>query len=422
MRTIIHSDMNAFYASVEQAERPELRGLPVIVGGDEESRHGIVLAASYQAKSRGVKTAMTLWQARAACPEAIIVPPRYQLYHRYSRAARRIYYDYTDLVEPFGLDEAWLDVTASAHLFGGDALLIAREISERVKAELGVAVSVGVSWNKIFAKFGSDHDKPDGFMVISPEDAMDRVWRAPVRDLLYVGPATERKLARVGVATIGDLATLDRLTLTRTLGKVGGMLQDFARGLDRSPVRPLDLAVTDVDRAVKSVGNGVTTPFDVTDVSCARQVVWLLGESVAQRLRQLGLAARTVSVSARDSSTLCHASRQASLPEPSDLTREICSTAAGLLSNGWDIDAGHPLRALGVRASNLVPADEWVQLDVFGREEARLRAARLDSAMDGLRARYGNHAVRRLSELADSRLAAMDPERDNITHPVSFFA
>lgn len=422
MRTIIHSDMNAFYASVEQAENPRLRGLPVIVGGDEEARHGIVLAASYEAKAVGVKTAMTLWQARKACPQAVVVPPRYELYHHYSRMARRIYYDYTDLVEPFGPDEAWLDVTSSAHLFGGDAQLVAREISERVKSELGVAVSVGVSWNKIFAKFGSDHDKPDGFMEVTPENAMDVVWRAPVGDLLYVGPATARKLARLGVTTIGQLATLDVPTVRRALGKVGLVLQDFARGRDQSPVRPLDLAAVDVDRAVKSVGNGITTPFDVTDATTARQVVWLLGESVAQRLRALGLAARTVGVSARDSGTLGYASRQVTLPQPSDLTSEICSSASSLLCSGWVIDETHPLRALGVRASNLVVASEWVQLDLLGQEEARLRAHALDVATDGLRARYGNHCVRRLSELANARLASIDPERDNITHPVSFFA
>ena len=205
-RVVLHVDMNCFYASVEMAERPELRGKPVIVGGDEESRHGIVLTASYPAKRRGVKTGSALWEARRACPDAIIVLPRYGLYMRYSQLARQIYYQYTDLVEPFGLDEAWLDLTGSVHLQGGEALLVAREISERMVSELGVTVSVGVSWNKIFAKFGSDHDKPNGLMEITPENACEVVWPAPVKDLLYVGPATTRKLARLGIRTIGDLA------------------------------------------------------------------------------------------------------------------------------------------------------------------------------------------------------------------------
>lgn len=421
-RTIIHSDMNSFYASVEQAENPELRGLPLVVGGDVEARHGIVLAASREAKRAGVKTAMALWQARQACPEVVVVPPRYELYHRYSHLARHIYYDYSDLVEPFGPDEAWIDVTSSAHLFGGDALLVAREISERVKAELGVSVSVGVSWNKIFAKFGSDHDKPDGFLVVTPENAGEVVWPTPVRDLLYVGPATERKLQRLGIRTIGDLACADHTVIRSVLGQVGEVLITFAQGRDTSPVRPLDEATTDVDRLVKSVGNGVTTPFDVVDERCACQVTWLLGESVAQRLRELGLSARCVGVSARDAGPLTYRSRQRRLPEPSNITGEICSAAMGLLREGWELDAAHPLRALGVRASLLVPAMAPLQLDVFGREEARLRRAALDGAIDSLRGRYGNHAVRRLGELADPRLAMLDPERDNVTHPVSFFA
>lgn len=423
-RAILHVDMNCFYASVEMAEHPELRGLPVIVGGDEQSRHGIVLTASYPAKRRGVKTAMTLWEARRACPEAVVVPPHYDLYQRYSRLARQMYNEYTDLVEPFGLDECWLDVTHSAHLAGGSALLIAREISERVEEELGLTASVGVSWNKIFAKFGSDHDKPDGLMHVTPDNAMGLVWPAPVGELLYVGPATTKKLSRLGILTIGDLAQADPAQIRRTLGKMGCVVQGFARGLDESPVRAYDPRTCDIKHVVKGVGNGITVPFDVGDEVTARQVVWLMGESVAQRLRAQGLSARTVSASARDFKTLESRSRQATLPRPTQLTGEICSTAARLLCDGWDFAHGEKVRAIGVHASNLVPApaDEGTQLDLFGEEASRIRALELDRAVDGLRARFGNHAVRRLSELADPRLAALDPQRDNVVHPVSFFA
>ena len=423
-RSILHVDMNCFYASVEMAEHPELRGLPVIVGGDEESRHGIVLTASYPAKRRGVKTAMALWEARRACPEAIVVSPHYDLYMRYSRLARHIYNEYTDLVEPFGLDECWLDVTHSAHHAGGSAMLIAREISERIEEELGLTVSVGVSWNKIFAKFGSDHDKPDGLMRITPENAMGLVWPAPAADLLYVGPATTRKLARLGILTIGDLAQADTEQLRRTLGKMGVVVQGFARGLDESPVRTYDPALRDIEHVVKGVGNGITVPFDVEDELTARQVVWLMGESVAQRLRAQGLSARTISAWGRDFKTFESRDRQTTLSRPTQLTSEICSTAAKLLCDNWDFAHGEKVRAIGVRASNLVPApaDEGTQLDIFGEEAARIKALELDRTVDGLRSRFGNHAVRRLSELADPRLSPLDPECDNVVHPVSFFA
>lgn len=421
-RVILHVDMNCFYASVEMAEHPELRGLPVIVGGDVEARHGIVLTASYPAKRRGVKTGSALWEARRACPDAIIVPPHYGLYQRYSALARSIYNQYTDLVEPFGLDEAWLDVTHSLHLHGRDVMLVAREISERMVSELGVTVSVGVSWNKIFAKFGSDHDKPDGLMVITPDNACRVVWPAPVRDLLYVGPATNRKLASIGIRTIGQLANADDYAIRRLLGKMGGVLQGFARGLDTSPVRTYQPSRGDIVHEVKGVGNGITTPFDVEDPVTARQVIWLMGESVAQRLRAQGLAARTISAFGRDFKTLASHSSQTTLERPTQLTSEICSTAARLLLNEWDFAHGDKLRALGVRASNLEPAQKCVQLDLWGEEERRLDMLQLDSTIDDLRHRFGNHAVRRLSELSDQRLASLNPQRDNVVHPVSFFA
>ena len=421
-RTIMHVDMNCFYASVEMAEQPELRGKPVIVGGDEENRHGIVLTASYPAKRRGVKTAMTLWQARQACPEAIIVPPRYGLYASYSRKARNIYNQYTDLVEPFGLDEAWLDVTDSVRLAGGDALLVAREISERMPTELGCTVSVGVSWNKIFAKFGSDYKKPDGLTVITPHNMQKIVWPSPVRDLLYVGPATERKLHGMGIFTIEQLALADDYALQRTLGKMGAVIQSFARGLDSAPVRVFEPTAADIEHEIKGVGNGITTPFDVEDQTTARQVIWLMGESVAQRLRSHGLAARTICAWGRDFSTLASRSRQCTLLEPTQLTGEICSAAARLLCADWDFAHGEKIRSLGVHASNLSPVSTWVQLDLFGDESRRQRLLDLDRATDALRSRFGNHAVRRLSELSDARLSSLDPERDNVVHPVSYFA
>ena len=421
-RTILHVDMNCFYASVEMAERPELRGRPVIVGGDEEARHGIVLTASYPAKYRGVKTAMALWEARQACPEAIIVPPRYGLYIRYSKYARKLYYEYTDLVEPFGLDEAWLDLSEVTHRTGHDGLYFARKISNRIWHELGCTVSIGISWNKIFAKFGSDYRKPACITEVAPQDVPHIVWPANVRDLLYVGPATERMLRRMGIRTIGQLALADDYAIKRMLGKMGQVVQSFARGLDDSPVRPLEPGRTDIVHEVKGVGNGITTPFDVEDETCARQVIWLMGESVAQRLRAQGLAARTISAYGRDFSTLITRSRQTTLCKPTQLSHEICSTASELICKDWDFASGEKLRALGVRASGLVPAQLHPQLDIFGQESHRQQLLDLDRTIDDLRMRFGNKAVRRLTELSNPRLKSLDPERDNVVHPVSFFA
>ncbi len=421
-RQILHVDMNCFYASVEMAEDPRLRGKPVIVGGDEEARHGIVLTASYPAKRRGVKTAMTLNEARRVCPEAIIVPPQYGLYISYSRRARQIYNQYTDLVEPFGLDEAWLDITDSPRLAGSSPEGVAREISARMPQELGCTVSIGLSWNKIFAKFGSDFRKPNGFTVVSPEAVPRIVWPSKVQELLYVGPATRRKLNRNGIFTIGQLALADSYAIKRLLGKMGEVIQSFARGLDTAPVRTYEPGIGDIAHEIKGIGNGITTPFDVEDERTARQVIWLMGESVAQRLRAHGLTARTVSAWTRDAETLCGSSRQMTLERPTQLTSEICTAAAALACAHVDFAHGEKVRALGVRASQLSPASAWVQLDVFGEESRRQRMLDLDRTIDELRFRFGNHAVRHLSELADSRLAGIDAQRDNVVHPVSFFA
>ena len=326
-RVILHSDMNAFYASVEQAERPELRGRPLVVGGHEETRHGIVLAKSAQAKAAGVKTGEALWEARAKCPGLVVVPPRYDVYQRYSRLARRIYYDYTDLVEPFGLDECWLDLTGSLPLLGGDAVRTATEISGRVKAELGCTVSIGISWNKIFAKFGSDFRKPDALTHVTPQNYRDLVWSAPASDLLYVGRATARKLHSSGIETIGDVACASPELMRRRLGKVGLVLRAFARGEDATPVKPYDPARNEVDRTVKSFGNGLTAPHDITCPADAKALVYLLAESVAQRLREARFRASTVSIGVRDARDLTSYGRQTTLPRATNVTGQIAQTA-----------------------------------------------------------------------------------------------
>ncbi len=418
-RVILHSDMNSFYASVEQAERPELRGKPVVVAGKEELRHGIVLTKSVEAKKYGIKTAEALWQARAKCPDLIVLPPRYRIYRRYSEMARHIYYQYTDLVEPFGLDECWLDLTGSLALHGGSATIVAREISERMKAELGCTVSIGISWNKIFAKFGSDYKKPDAITHITRQNYQHIVWKAPVRDLLYVGPATERKLHAYNIRTIGQLAGASDAYLQRRFGKIGFVLRTFARGQDTTPVKPYDPLARDVQREVKSYGNGLTAPHPITCASDARALIWLLSESVAQRMRADGMRARTIQIGVRNDVDLSGYGCQVKLDRPSAATRHVAQAAWALLRANEPLDEDHPIRALHVRASDLVEADPGVQLSLF--ESAEPDWENLDLCIDELRRRFGNTCIVRGTELLDSSLAGLDIKDENTVHPVGYF-
>lgn len=423
-RKVLHVDMNCFYASVEQHRDPSIRGLPVAVVGDPAKRSGIVLAKSRAAKAYGVKTAEPIWQAKQKCPQLILVPPDYEAYKRYSRLARSIYYDYTDLVEPFGLDECWMDVTGSLSLHGGSEMLVAQEISERIKAELGLTVSVGLSWNKVFAKFGSDTDSGDGIAHITPENYREVVWPQPAEELLWIGPATKRKLNAIGIVTIGDVARAEPQLMRNLLGKMGLVIHSFANGLDDSPVKPLGLATYDTERSeIKSIGNGLTAPHDIVDAGSAKALIWLLSESVAQRLRAHGFRARTVAISIRSASDLGYCTRQCALPFPSCLTGEIAEAAFSLLEAefcGREIS----VRALDVRATSLIPSSIPIQLDLFGAEgvqERRCKLEALDNAIDTLRARFGNKCVMRMVELSDESMADVDIERTNTVHPIGYF-
>ena len=420
-RDVLHSDINCCYAQIECQARPELRGKPVVVGGDEEARHGIVLAKNLIAKRAGVKTAMALWEARKACPGLVVVPPDYRLYMDVSRRAREIYYEYTDRVEPFGPDEAWLDVTGTRRCLGLSPAEIAREVSERMVAELGISVSVGVSWNKIFAKFGSDYKKPDAVTVITRENYREVVWQAPVRDLLYVGPATERKLHSSGIDTIGQLACASDELLRNRLGKMGFVLRGFARGQDATEVKPYDRDAADVMREIKSYGNGLTAPRDICDPQSAKAYVWMLAESVAQRMREGRARARTVSVGARAADDLCTRSRQCKLPVATDVTLEVARAAWGLLRELEPLDASHPLRGIHVRASDLEPADADLQASLFDPLPRRTEMRELDASVDDLRRRYGNKCVVWGAQLVDEGAASVDAKADNTVHPVSFF-
>lgn len=309
-RVILHSDMNSFYASCEAAYNPKLQGKPIAVCGDPERRNGIVLTASYPAKRMGVKTGMALWEAQQHCRDIIFVPAHYDLYTRYSGYTREIFLRYSDMVEPFGLDEAWLDCTASQSLFGSGQK-IAKQISDAVKDELGITCSIGVSWNKVFAKLGSDYKKPDAITVISRSNWKDIVFPLPATDLLYVGPRTGKKLSSYCIHTIGDLAAANPSFLKEKLGKIGPMLWGFANGLDTRTVAKYE--DREAQAPIKSIGNSWTTPRDLKTDQDVLIVLYLLSESVAARLRENHFRCRGVEVSLRDSS-LFSFERQVKLP------------------------------------------------------------------------------------------------------------
>ena len=410
-RSILHIDMNACYASIECLHRPSIRNRPVAVGGDVEARHGIILAKNELAKKFGVKTGEALWQARQKCPDLVIVPPRYDLYLRFSRMAREIYAEYTDLIEPFGLDEAWIDVTGSGIL--GDAIHIAEEIRQRIKFELGITVSIGVSWNKIFAKLGSDYKKPDAVTVFGKEDYKERVWPLPVEDLLYVGPSTTRKLKSRCVKTIGDLAQMDPELLRSWFGKMGYVLHTFANGNDATPVSPMgEIAV------IKSVGNSTTTPRDLTCEEDVNIIFYVLAESVAARMREDGFRAKTVQISLRD--TELHSfERQCKLSTPSCLASEIHDAGMHLLRTNYRFPK--PLRSVGIRGMDLIPIDTAIQLNLFEDPYRREKRERLETTVDEIRHRFGHHSVSRAVTMLDASLGTINPKGDHIIHPVGYF-
>lgn len=410
-RTILHSDMNCFYASVEMLHHPELAGKPLAVGGDPEARHGIVLTANYVAKKSGVKTGMALWQAKQVCPEIIFVPPRMDLYLRFSRMAQEIYSEYTDLREPFGIDESWLDVSASTSI-KGDGMKIANEISKRIKHELGVTVSIGVSWNKIFAKLGSDYKKPDAITEFSRENYKSLAWNLPAGDLIYVGRSTNKKLQTLGIKTIGELANTEPAILESCLGKMGLVLHTFANGWDETPV-----CVEGYQAPIKSIGNSTTTPRDLVNDLDVKIILMALSESVASRLRENGFQCKVVEISIRDNE-LYHFSRQCKLKRPTNITDEIVQAAYRLFKDNYRWE--HPIRSLGVRGCDLVSDDMPYQLDLFMSEQKREKLEKMDQVVDEIRARFGYQSIQRAFVYQDRLLAQLNA-REHTVYPQGYF-
>ena len=387
-RVILHCDQNCFFASVVLLSHPDLRDVPMAVCGDPASRHGIILAKNEPAKRFGIQTAETVWQARRKCPSLVLLPPHHKLYREYSVRVNELYGQYTDLVEPFGIDESWLDITGSMHLFGGDPVAIADELRRRVREELGLSISVGVSFNKIFAKLGSDYKKPDATTLISPENWQEIVWPLPVGAMLFVGRSAQRTLAQYGVETIGQLAACRPEMLEKLLGKLGRQMHEYANGLDRSPVRP------QAEREpVKSVGNGTTFPHDLTRWEEVRAGLAALSDSVAMRLRRQGLYCSGVQVTIKDSS-FCSISRQKRLESPTRLMKDIQRAAMELTRSAWR--APTPIRMLTVTALHITEsAESFEQLDLLGagRAVSDARQEKLESAVRAIRDKFGDGSI-----------------------------
>ncbi len=386
-RTILHCDCNSFFASVEAVDEPSLLTVPMAVAGDKEARHGIILAKNELAKGYGVKTAETIWSAKKKCPNLVLVPPHYEKYALFSARVRRIYERYTDLVEPFGMDEAWLDVTGSRALFG-DGYEIAESIRRAVKEEIGITVSIGVSFNKTFAKLGSDYKKPDAITVISRDNYRDIVFPLPVDSLLFIGRQTAEALASCNIRTVGDLAVASPSFLTGRFGKIGEQLYLSANGEDSSPVASI-YEKTDA----KSVGNGMTFCRDISDREEWKLGLYSLSEDVAHRLREAGMKCSTVSVTVR-TPALKTFSKQRPISPATDIAREIAEKALQILESA--VAPKSPIRMLTVTAMNLVKdTDSAEQLDFFAETDSQKRekTARLEGAVDSIRSRYGHDAM-----------------------------
>lgn len=408
-RVILHSDLNNFFASVECLYNPAIREKPVAVCGDPEQRHGIVLAKNYHAKKFGIITGEPIWQAQRKCKDVILVPPNYDRYLHFSKLAHSIYADYTDKIQNFGIDECWLDVTGSVQLFGSGKT-IADEIRRRMVQEVGITASIGVSFNKIFAKFGSDLRKPNFTTVITRENFKTLLWPLPVNELLYVGPATNKRLRNIGVTTIGMLAEMRPESLKGMLGLPGIILWRYANGMDTSEVLEHG-----EEPETKSIGNSTTTPRDLVSEEDAKIILYLLCESIAARMREQGFKAQTVQIWIRDTD-LSSIQRQCKTEFPVCSAQELFDPAFALYKKNR---GKKPLRSLGVRACDLV-YDDYPQVSIWPAKIQADKHEQLDIAVESLRARFGFGSIQRGIMLRDKSLADLNPKEDHVVHPQAY--
>lgn len=382
-RTILHCDCNGFYASVECVLRPELRDVPMAVGGNEEMRHGIILAKNEKAKKFNIQTAESIWQAKKKCPELVVVPPHRELYYQYSKRVMDIYKRYTDYVETFGLDEAWLDVTESRMLFG-DGVKIANELRRLVREETGLTISVGVSFCKVFAKLGSDYKKPDATTVFSKENWREFIYPLSAKDLLLVGEKTYQALGKMGIKTIGQLAEADKRLLTSRFGKLGDSLHRYANGLDNDPVKSIYYK-----EEVKSVGNSITFDHDLVGEDEIKNGIYALSDSVAARMRRKGVKCTTVQVAIKDPDFKI-INRQQKLTVPTYTSRDIRETAMEIVRKAWNMKL--PVRMISVTGTGLVRENEvYDQISLFEQEDIHDRKVeRFEKTVDDLKKRFGD--------------------------------
>lgn len=383
-RVILHSDLNAFFASVETVLNPKLATVPMAVCGEPEKRHGIILAKNELAKASGVVTAETIYAAKQKCPSLVLVRPHHDLYARYSQEVNAIYREYTDLVEPFGIDESWLDVSGSQKLFGSGET-IANTLRERIRRETGLTVSVGVSFNKTIAKLGSDLKKPDAVTVIDRAHFREIVWPLPVGALLYVGKSALRVFGEMRIRTVGELAQSSPDFLTYKLGKLGAQLHAYANGQDDEPVR----SAYD-RREVKSVGNGMTFSHDLYGMDEISVGLDAICDLAAARMRAKGVKCTGVQLAIKDENFVT-SQRQKQLTVPTNLARDLREASASLLASSWNPRLG--IRSLTVTGIGLVPEDAAQQIGFFDDAAADARADKRERAVDAIRKKFGRGAI-----------------------------
>lgn len=398
-KIILHCDLNNFFASATLTKNQTLKPFPVAVCGDSEKRHGIVLAKNNIAKGFGVKTAETIWEAKRKCPDLIILKPDFELYESLSKTARNIYLDFSDRVEPFGIDECWVDISnRDVDFKKGEE--IANEIRSRIKNEMGVTVSIGVSFTKTFAKLGSDMKKPDAVTVITPENFKQKVWPLSAGELLMVGRSTEKALRSMGIFTIGDIANCDITAIQNKLGKNGVSLREAANGIEKSMVLPFS------NRGKpKSISNSATAEQDLTNIDQVFTAFLEFSESIATRLKEQGLLAKSVGIQVTtfDFETSLY---QAPLESPTDLAFIIANSALALFEVNCNFEK--PFRAVGVRALQLVEKNApATQMNLFDdNDNSKLQI--IEENMLNLREKYGKDAIKRASCL-DNKAKSSSP-------------